>query len=148
MRDDRAVSITINYVLGLAIAFVLVIGLLFAGGNFIEDQRENAIRAELAVLGEQVGADLLRADRLAATTTENETVRLRRRLPNTVAGTSYTIGIRGGRDPVLVLNASSGVTVRVEMANQTAVERSRVLGGPVAITYTDSDALVLEDGDG
>lgn len=144
MSDDRAVSTTINYVLGLAIAFALVTGLLIAGGDFVQNQREDAARTELRVLGEQVTSDLMTADRLAETTRDNETVNVERDLPDSVAGSGYTVTVTGGTDPYLVLETTSpDVEVEVELSNRTDVDMANVNGGPIVVRY-DGDSLVLE----
>ncbi|MFC7028484.1 hypothetical protein ACFQH8_15745 [Halomicroarcula sp. GCM10025710] len=63
-QDDRAVSTALGYVLTLSIASLLVTGLIIAGSGFVEDRREQVVREELTVIGQQIGADLARADRL------------------------------------------------------------------------------------
>lgn len=147
MTDDRAVSSTVNYVLGLGIAFALVTGLLLAGGNFVQDQRESSIRTELEVVGEHVSADIMMADRLNGTAGGDGTIRVRRSLPNRVSGSPYVMAIEGGEDPQLVLETDSpAVTVEVAFTNTTAVETSRVSGGPVTVNRTDAGTLRLEGG--
>ncbi|MFB6085136.1 MAG: hypothetical protein ABEJ94_12920 [Halorientalis sp.] len=146
MRDDRGVSTTLNYVLGLSIAFVLVTGLLLAGGTFVENQRERSIRTELEVLGEQVSADVEMAGRLVATTTRNESVRVSRDLPPRVAGIGYQISIEGGTDPRVVLRTfDPEITVTVPVKTSVPIESSTVSGGSIAINYTASNRLKLED---
>lgn len=147
MSDDRAVSTTINYVLGLGIAFALITGLLLAGGNFVQDQREQSMETELEVIGEQVAADIAMADRLAQTTTDNDTVEVSRTLPERVGGSSYAIAVEGEDDPYLVLETRSPeVTVEVEFENATAVDNSRITGGPIVVNKTESDELRVEAG--
>jgi len=143
--DTRAAATTLNYVLGLSIALILVTGLMVAGGTFVEDQRDRSIETELEVLAEQVSADVEMADRLARTTTENETVRVGRDLPPRVAGSNYDVGIEGGSDPQIVVRSTDPeITVTVPVENETSLESSTVSGGTVAVNYTASDELVLE----
>lgn len=141
MGDDRAVSTTLGYVLNLAVATLLLTGLLVAGGGLVEDQRERATRAELRVLGQQLAADLAAADRLAAAADPGDTVRVDRDLPATVTGSTYAIEVVGGTDPALVLDAERfDVTVRVSLAVETELESSSVTGGTVRVVYGDFDA--------
>lgn len=150
MSEDRAVSTTLNYVLGLGITFVLITGLLIAGTGFVEDQRESAMRAELQVLGQQLATDLAMADRLAATTSaDNRTVTIRRNLPSRVAGKGYTVSVEGGQYPHLVLETDGAdVSVQVNVTNRTDVTMTEVSGGPVQVNYTDGDEIALEEVDG
>ena len=144
-QDDRGVSTTLNYVLGLSIALILITGLLVAGGTFVESQRDQSIRTELEVLGEQVSSDVMMADRLARTTTDNETVRVGRDLPPRVAGSNYEVGIEGGSDPrVVVRTTNPEITVEVPVETITSIESSSVSGGSIAVNYTESDELALE----
>ena len=53
--DDRAVSTTLGYVLSLAIASILISGLMLATAGFVEGQREQVIRSELEVVGDRTG---------------------------------------------------------------------------------------------
>ncbi|WP_299264756.1 DUF7266 family protein [Halorientalis sp.] len=146
MTDDRGVSTTLNYVLGLAIALILITGLLVAGGTFVETQRDQSIETELAVLAEQVSSDVAMADRLAETTSDNESVRVGRSLPPRVAGSSYEVSIEGGSDPqVVVQTTDPEITVTVPVRSSTPIESSSVSGGTVAVNYTASDRLALED---
>ncbi|WP_424019437.1 DUF7266 family protein [Halorientalis pallida] len=146
MTDDRGVSTTLNYVLGLAIALILITGLLLAGGTFVEDQRDRSIETELEVLGEQVSSDVMMADRLAETTSDNESVQVGRSLPPRVAGSTYEISIEGGSDPqVVVRTTDPEISVTVPVKTSTPIEASSVSGGTIAINLTASDELRLED---
>ncbi|QSG05906.1 DUF7266 family protein [Halapricum desulfuricans] len=142
-RDDRAVSTTVNYVLGLSITFLLITGLFLAGGNFVQDQRETSIETELQVVAEQLAADVESADQLVQTT-ENGTVVVERSVPSRVSGTGYTIAVEGGSDPRLVLTSNDPeIEVTAQFSNRTAVQPTRITGGPIQVTETGGQ-LVLE----
>jgi hypothetical protein len=146
--DDRAVSVTVSYILGLSIAFLLVIGLFITAGDFVTDQRETSIRTEMDVLGEQIANDITLADRMAQTTTDNETVVVRRSLPSQVSGSRYSIAVEGGADPYLVLvSQDPEIRVEADFSNQTDLEMTRIDGGSIRVTYTDSGTLELQQGD-
>jgi hypothetical protein len=106
-RADRAQAVTLNYTIGIAIATVLVTGLLIAGSSFVADQQEKATRSELRVIGQQTAASLETVDRLANTTEAGNTVRLDRQLPPNVAGSAYTIDLVKTKDPYLELTTEN-----------------------------------------
>jgi hypothetical protein len=139
MREDRAVSTTVSYVLTLAIATVLVAGLVGAGGAAVDQQREQTIRQELGVVGAQISNGLSMADRLVrGSATDPSAVSITRQLPSKVVGTGYTVELvdPGGSPPYLVLTASgSDVSVRVEVSTETPVEPTTISGGAVQIEY-------------
>lgn len=144
IRDDRGVSVTVNYVLGLGIMFILVSALLLTGSNFVENQRETSVRTELEVLGEQVAADVAMADRLAQTVTTNEQVEVTRSLPGRVAGSSYSIAIEDSSDPYVVVEAADpDISVKVEMEVDTTVEADTIDGGEFVVKL-DAGNLTLE----
>lgn len=143
--EDRAVSTALGYVLSLAVASIVVVGLLAAAGGFVEDQRERAVRTEFDVLGQRVASDLATVDRLARAG-DDATVTVESELPRTVAGTQYQVRIVG--DPsgaTVVLHSSTpDVTVRVAVTNRTAIAPANVTGGPLEIAYNrTSDEVVV-----
>lgn len=148
MREDRGQAITLSYTLGIAIATLLVTGLLIAGAGFVTDQREQATRTELRVIGQQLAADMEAADRLVNATESDPTVSVARGIPQNVAGVSYTATVVERADPYIRLHASEvDVTVRVEFTNTTEVAQSRVSGGQIRVNYTAAGRLRLERGD-
>ena len=146
LRDERGVSTTLGYALSLGITSLLVTGLLFAGGTFVEEQQDRAIRSELRVIGQQVADGIGSADRLATTTTDQGgKVALRRSLPRDVAGTGYRLSLdRVGDRPVYELtlrSADPAITTRVRTFSSAAVYAPRdVDGGEVVVQ--SNDALV------
>lgn len=140
---ERAVSVSLNYVLGLSIAFLLMVGLLFVGSDFVNEQRETSIRTELEVLGEQVASDISMTDRLVRTTDGSGTVEVSRSLPDRVSGNSYRISIQGSTDPYLVVETDNpDVSVRVDFSTETPVELDRTTGGAIVIEYTSGTISV------
>lgn len=146
-RRDRGTSVTLSYVLTLAIVVALVTGLLVAAGDFVHRQQESTIRAELEVVGEQVAADLAHADRLSNTTGSNTAVRVRSPLPSRVAGESYTVTVNqtDGREHVLTLRTESpAVAVTVGFVSSTPVQNRTVRGGDVRVSYVPGPPAELE----
>lgn len=139
---------TLNYTIGIAIATVLVTGLLIAGGTFVSDQQEQATRSELRVIGQQMAASLEATDRLASTTDPGDTVNFSRDLPPTVAGSTYEIELVEREDPYLQLTTNEpDLNVTIEFANRTAVTGNAVDGGNVVFTQRDDGTITIQEGD-
>lgn len=145
---DRGQAVTLNYTIGIAIATVLVTGLLIAGGGFVSNQQEQATRSELRVIGQQMAASLESTDRLANTTEPGDTVNFSRDLPPNVAGSTYDIELVEQEEPYLRLTTNDpDLNVTVEFANRTAVTGNQVDGGTVVFTYRDDGTITVEEGD-
>lgn len=147
MSDTRGTSTTLGYVLTLGITSILITGLLFGAGGLVEDQRERTVRSELQVLGQMVAADVSAADRLA--TAGDATGSIRRDLPPTVAGSSYTLEVVSESQTETYLRLSTddpAVTVEVDMALRTTLVESSVTGGRVVVTYDPVTGLEVTDG--
>lgn len=133
---DRAVSVTVNYVMTITIATLLVSGLAVSAGGLIESQSERAIESELEVLGQQLAADVESADRLATVAEGNDAeVRIESGLPTRVAGTGYDITVA---ESELVLRSTDpmvSVTVPVTVTNDLSEERT-IRGGNVVVRWS------------
>ncbi|MFC6836126.1 DUF7266 family protein [Halomarina ordinaria] len=140
--DRRGVSTALGYVLNLGVMTVLVVGLVFTAGTYVEDQREGAIRAELVVVGEHLVADLGSADRLVASGASE--VSVSQQVPESAAGVSYTVRVEesGGGQELVLSTRDPAVTVRFDLVTETPVAGG-ASGGDVRIDY-DSAAGELE----
>lgn len=147
MRTERAVSTTLSYILTLAITAILVSGLLVAGGNLVEDQRERVVETELDVIGEQLASQINAADRLNQSGHRATTVAIRQRLPSTVTGQTYRITLEEREDPVLRLETTRpDIAVEIEVTNTTAMGQSRASGGTVMVEYDpDRKEMVIDN---
>lgn len=146
-QSNRATSTALGYALTLGITTLLVTGLLFAAGSFVEDQRDRAVRTELGVVGQQIAADVGAADRFVVA--GHTTFTIERDLPNRISGASYTISVADPGDPYLVLSTSQPeVTVELDLtlAPGTSIDSSTFSGGQLVITY-DAGAIVVSDSD-
>lgn len=143
----RAISTSLGYVLTLAIATLLVTGLLIAGGDFVSSERERVIRSELQVVGEQIATSIGGVDSLAIAGSGSTSVRFEHDLPDDVTGSTYQVHLVGGDDPHLRLNATHPtVSVEVSLTNRTDLGTSRAGGGTIAVVYDDSsDEVVIEN---
>lgn len=148
---DRAVSVTVNYVLTLTIATLLLSGLVVSAGGIIESESERAIQSELEVLGQKLAADIESADRLATINetenTEVVSVEIETRLPTRVAGTEYTITVNETAGDLELQTTGPDVEVSVEfrIRDETNVEFEQpIRGGDVLIEWKESDTLVVK----
>lgn len=134
---DRAVSVTVNYVLTLTITTLLLSMLFVSAGGLIESQSERAIRSELDVLGQQLAADIESADRLATAGENNSTeVAIETTLPPRVAGRDYRITVGGSELELRTTDPEVSVTVPFTTTNE--VEEGRTIqGGDVQIRWLD-----------
>ncbi|MFB6135603.1 MAG: hypothetical protein ABEJ04_02490 [Halobacteriaceae archaeon] len=152
-RDERAASVTVGYVVSLAVVALVVSALLVATGTFVQGKREQVVRTELRVVGEQVASDLAAADRLAETGATAD-ARVRSTLPESVAGLTYRVRVvdrpDGGPGPgnryALVLRTDSpAVTVNVTFVTDATVQTgTTVTGGPLVVVYDGTDLEVRE----
>ena len=140
MSDVRAVSTTLGYVLALAIATLLITGLITAGGSYVDSQREQVIRDELTVVGQQLAADIERADRLvsAGDTDSSMTVSVNKTLSRRVTGANYHVTLEPGERDLKLNTTRPDVTIRIGLANETALGASSADGGTIQIRYDQS----------
>lgn len=141
-RDRRAVSVTVGYVLMLAVAALLMGTLLTAAGGLMENRSEQVVDDQLTVIGTQLASNIHEADRLAQvahadanTTSASGTISLDVRLPRQVAGTGYLIEITA--DTIILQSSNPNVNVSVSYP-ETIVPVStgrQFTGGDVRIVY-------------
>lgn len=131
---ERGVSVTVNYVLGLAIATVVLSGIMIVSGDIVDDQQDATIRTELEVIGERMAANLMTADRLVQA--GGTTVNVSAEAPRSVAGAPYTVNVNAtASDAKLTLETENPpVSVEVPFINTTAVGNTTVGGGNLHIT--------------
>lgn len=148
---DRAVSVTVNYVMTLTIATLLLSGLVVSAGGLIESESERAIESELEVLGQQLAADVESAGRLAVIDegpdTEVEKVEIETRLPERVAGTGYMIDIEKEQKVIQLRSTDPEIDVQVRFTlpgELTAETEQTVRGGNVLIEWNGNDTLVVK----
>lgn len=130
---------TVNYVMTLGIATLLLTGLLMSTGSMMEDRRETAMRSELEVIGQRLAAGIQSADRLAEAGGQDVAINVS--LPSRVAGKPYQTSLEaeGGSVSVVLVTTDPSMRVTVPVANTTPVESTTVTGG---------DARVVLAGDG
>lgn len=146
--DRRAVSVTVGYILMLAVAMLLMGVLLSGAGGLMESQSKQVIDDELTVIGNQLASNIHEADRLAVvgaadtdTAGGEPTIDLTVRLPRQVAGTGYLVDI--GNETITLSTSNPDIEVTVSYPEpETDLEKRQVSGGDLRIDY-DSGQLVI-----
>jgi hypothetical protein len=149
MREDRAVSTTLSYTLTLAISAILVSGLLLAGGSYVDSQRDQVVRDELTIVGQQLAAGMERADRLVEAGIDNSNldVQVTQEFPDRVTGSGYRVEVDGSNSVITLESTESDISVDVGFTTSTDVADSSAEGGTIEIDYDESaDALEVQDG--
>lgn len=145
-NDERAVSVTVGYVLNFAVAALLVSGLLVAGGGLIESQTEQVATDELSVVGHQLADELSSADRLVRAG-DVSALSIRSELPRRTAAGGYTIDVDVEEDSdegtVELRTNSPEVTVTVPFRLTSTLHEASVSGGPLRIEYDGSQLVVV-----
>lgn len=148
MTADRAVSVTLSYVLMLAIATVVLASVLFVSGDVIDGQVDRALEEELTATGESLAADLQTAERLvnASGDVNETTLMLESRLPRKVSGVRYEVTVDGAAQELTLSTTRPEAEVVVPFrAERVSDAEHSVSGGPVEIVLTDEDELEVRE---
>lgn len=150
---DRAVSTGVNYVLLLGIVTLLVAVLLAGTANVVQDEREEAVRAGLNVVGNRLAADLESTSTLVTTVGTDGAVTRQVDLPDDVAGVAYRIELSSAGGDVYRLTLTTddpGVVETVTFVSATPITQPAVVdGGPVTISWetgVNGDRIEVHDG--
>lgn len=143
--SERAVSTTMGYVLVLVISSLLISGLVVAGGDYVESQRDQVAREELRVVGNQLAGGIADADRLA-NTSDGGKIRVNAWLPRSVVGGPYSIrivsepGYDGTNETTVVVSSDvADVSRNVTFYTSHEVEERTIGGGPVVVIFENAD---------
>lgn len=146
--DDRAVSVTVGYVLTLSIGAVVLAGVVVGVSGVVDSQTDRAVAADLSVVGQTTVSNLESADRLARAAEADRPdgagevrVSVDVDLPTRVAGIPYRIAIDDERVTLRTDNPDASVSVR--HAADLDAESTSVRGGPLQITYTDETGQLV-----
>ncbi|WP_435093668.1 DUF7266 family protein [Halorubrum sp. N11] len=141
--DDRAVSVTVGYVLTLAIGAMLLSGVVIGIGGVIDGQTDRVVRGDLAVVGQTAVANLESADRIARAAevdrpdgTDAPTVAVAVDLPTRIAGRPYRIAV--DNQSVTLRTDNPDAIGEITHTVALPVEESNVRGGPIRIRYDGS----------
>lgn len=145
MMDDRAVSMSVQYVILLSIVALLSAGLFATTGGFVHSQQDLAVHDGLQTVGERLATDLTAADRLAASSGGNGSFEMTVDAPRRIAGSTYLIHV--DQSGTLTLESvQPSITVTVPVPLDGNVTPTTVSGGPLVIHYDDgTDKLVIHN---
>lgn len=148
LNADRGLTSVLQYVLVLFVVALLISGLLFGFSEVIQDQREQAVRSNLEVVGHRIADGFATADRLGSNGT---TVAVTLDLPGDVAGVRYDVTTRNQSNAsrVVLQTRNPEVTVIVGFVTETPVRETSVQGGTVTVRYdrqSGSLEVVPDDG--
>lgn len=158
-RRDRAASVSVNYILSLVIVAMLISGLFLSANTYVTNQRDMAIRSEFGVIGNRLASDISTADQMAraAGTTADTEVEVVGAIPDSTAGSEYTINVtahpQGGFQQVVINMTAGRYTVQdtVTVKTSTPVVNNTVSGGNYVVVYVDTgggpapDALEVQN---
>lgn len=150
-RAERSLSVTLNYVLVLGITAILVSGLVFAGGVFVENQRDRAIEGELTVIGTHVASNIEQVDRYVQAGEDPSSAYINQTFQRQVTGENYNVELEENagepEPPQLVLTATTtDVSVRVNVTVETDISSTAAQGGTISVSYNENrDALVIRN---
>lgn len=143
--NGRALSTALGYVLTLGVTVILVSGLFIAGGSFVDNQREDVVRTELEIVGEQVATHVNSADRLNQSGMGETNVTIEQRFPPSVVGAAYRINLEADEQRLRLTTNDPRVEVTVPLTNTTAIADSSASGGQIVVEYDqDQDAVVID----
>lgn len=149
MRDDRAASTAISYVLVAAIALALTTGLIFGTESLVEDRRQDTARQQLEVVGQQLASTVMTVDRFNETEAVPEQAAVTRQFPNRVAGSQYQVAVvaedrDAGRYTLYLDAVDSNVNVSVPIRQADSdLRETRVNGGTLRVTYVHATKEVV-----
>ena len=136
-------SVTVGYVLTLAIGAVLLSGVVIGIGGVVDSQTDRVVRGDLAVVGQTAVANLESADRLARAAEVDRpdeagdaTVAVDVDLPTRIAGRPYRIAV--DNESVTLRTGDPEAVAEVRHVANLSVEPSRVRGGPIRFRYNSS----------
>lgn len=139
--NDRGASQVLSYTLAIAIATILIVGLLTASSGFVESQRNTVVDSELRVIGERLSADIATTDRLVRMNNGSGAVNVTSELPSSVAGSPYTIEVttEDGNASLALTSDSLDRSIELPIANTTAIDETTVSGGDLVVRYDESN---------
>lgn len=142
--NERGISVTLDYILMLMIATILLAGIVAVSGSLIDGQVDQGIDSELRTAGETLAVELQEVQRLVSASDDETTIVSHTpTLPTHVSGHTYTIAIDDG-STILLEADRPGTTVRVSTAASDLQPTDEpVRAGDVRIAVTGGTIKVV-----
>lgn len=136
---DRGVSVTVDYIILLMVATVVLAGVVTVSATLIGDQLDRGVEQELEVTGESLAADLQEVERMVNSSDVNETsLTLAVDLPPRVSGERYSLTVDNATNELVLEAAGPDVVVTVPFVTDRLLGTDEPLpGGPVTIVAED-----------
>lgn len=142
MIDDRGVSVTLDYILMLSIAAIVLASVIFISGAVVDTQADRSVDAELTVSGERLAGEIEGAERLATSgSIEDTELVMRVELPRSLVGNAYTISVNESEVHMQTRDGDheSRIPINAKLIDGNEYE---LRGGPVEIVIRDGELVV------
>jgi len=130
VRDTRGSYTNIGYIIQVGITTIVILGIISGMATVVDTQQEKAVNHQATVIGEQVAASVMAADRAGGVGAGTD-ITLNRGLPGEVVGTPYTVRLVD--DPagayVLVEIIGQNIEVKTPVNVEGDIVESSVSGG-------------------
>lgn len=151
--DNRAVSVTVSYIITLIIATLLIGGILMAAGGLIESQSNTATIDEFDVIGEKLAANIMSADRTVSVALEDAEstgyedfeIGIKSTVPRQVSGSNYHIIIDWDNESIQLVTLNTDIAVDVSFKVRHGPSGTTTISpGNIEITF-DGDQLEVSN---
>ena len=143
MRMERGVSVTLDYVMMLTIASIVLASVVFLSGVVIDTQMDRGLDDQLTATGETLAADLHSADRLAGEVKgQAGVVEVESSLPSQLSGTTYSIEVNGSDSELRLKSHNPERLITVPFSAEHINETYEVRGGTLLIILEDGELEV------
>jgi hypothetical protein len=143
--DNRGVTSTLTTALTIGITTILILGIVFAAGAFLDNQRQTSTESELRTIGNRLATEIASVDAVAQ---RGGNVTVESSQPVRIAGNTYSVVVRTGSacdrsrfhsETCLELSYDRpDVTTYVPVRNSSAVSVESASSGTFAISATGS----------
>lgn len=146
VRDDRAVSKQIGYVLSITVITLLMTGLIVSTASLVEDNTDRSTEAELEVVADRLAAQVMAADRLVEKDDGTAEAYMDANVPNHAGDGQYAVSVDGESDGIRVESTSRDIstTVPIQVENEVVVDRV-VSNDLVIVVESDTIEITPED---
>ena len=143
-NEDRAVSVTLEYILMLMMGTVILTSVVFISAELVDGQLNHGTQDELSVSAERLAADLESAERLSERGKGGNVI-LNAHLPQQVGTSTYGITIDPHGEAVVLTsnNPEHEATVPVDLDIWPG-QAIDLRGGPVQIHIENGELDVKE----
>lgn len=145
--SDRGVSVTLDYIMMLMIATVLLAGVVSVSGFLIDQQVDRGIEDEMTATGEKLAADVQSVEQLVnASNTSETTVQLEVDLPNHVSGERYRISYNESTGEFTLATSSPDIDVQIPVQSDRLVSTEDAISGGEVVIVAENGSIEVRSG--